>query len=341
MEIAAPVITEAGRQANFTNEVGADGRIRYLHNVMGLWLLSETVRQYQRDGYRADLSELLTQAGEVRSTFDVFDTADPRFLAPGDMPGRIRDWYDERGLQVPMTRPEVVRAIVESLAAAFADGVRQAAELSGTPVRDRAHRRRRIPEQAAVPADRRPGRAAGTGRPGRGHRIGQCADQRPRPPPGRWRSRGAPSYRCHQVPTPAVHTPHPTHPHPAYGRDRKAHCSERGPVMKRRIPKVADLAPLMQFKKPELNARTRRLSAALTVEDLRAIAKRRTPGPRSTTPTAPRRPNCPWRGPDRRSRTSSSTRRSCGMCPRSTPVAPFWAVARSCRSVSRPPGSPG
>ncbi|KAA0114541.1 alpha-hydroxy acid oxidase [Mycolicibacterium sp. P9-22] len=47
--------------------------------------------------------------------------------------------------------------------------------------------------------------------------------------------------------------------------------------MKRRIPKVADLAPLMQFKKPELNARTRRLSAALTVEDLRAIAKRRTP----------------------------------------------------------------
>ncbi|MCF6386736.1 alpha-hydroxy-acid oxidizing protein [Mycobacterium sp. MBM] len=47
--------------------------------------------------------------------------------------------------------------------------------------------------------------------------------------------------------------------------------------MKRRIPKVADLAPLIQFKKPELNARTRRLSAALTIEDLRAIAKRRTP----------------------------------------------------------------
>lgn len=47
--------------------------------------------------------------------------------------------------------------------------------------------------------------------------------------------------------------------------------------MKRRIPKVADLAPLMQFKKPEFNARTRRLAAALTIEDLRAIAKRRTP----------------------------------------------------------------
>lgn len=49
--------------------------------------------------------------------------------------------------------------------------------------------------------------------------------------------------------------------------------------MKRRIPKVADLAPLMQFKKPEFNAKTRRLASALTIEDLRKIAKRRTPKP--------------------------------------------------------------
>ncbi|GFG51768.1 alpha-hydroxy acid oxidase [Mycolicibacterium agri] len=47
--------------------------------------------------------------------------------------------------------------------------------------------------------------------------------------------------------------------------------------MKRRMPKVADLAPLMQFKKPQLNAKKRRLEKALTIEDLRRIAKRRTP----------------------------------------------------------------
>lgn len=134
VELAHPVITAVGRDANFTNEAGVDGRVRYLHNVMGLWLLSETVRQYDRAGFRADLSELLAQAAEVRPVFDVFDTSDPRFLAPGDMPGRIRDWYHEHGLQVPMTRPEIVRVIVESLAAAFADGVRLAADLSGTPV---------------------------------------------------------------------------------------------------------------------------------------------------------------------------------------------------------------
>ncbi|RZT19092.1 rhamnulokinase [Mycobacterium sp. BK558] len=135
VELMSPVLSEASRQANFTNEVGADGRIRYLHNVMGLWLLSETLRQFERDGHRADLSELLAQAADVPGGFDVFDTADPRFAPPGDMPARIRDWYDERGLVVPMTKPELIRVIIESLAAAFAEGVHRAAELSGVPVR--------------------------------------------------------------------------------------------------------------------------------------------------------------------------------------------------------------
>lgn len=134
VELEQPVVSRDGWKANFTNEVGADGRIRYLHNVMGLWLLSETVRQYQREGYRAELGELLAQAAEAPATVEIFDTDDARFLPPGDMPGRIRDWYDERGMRPPMTRAEMVRAIVESLAAAFADGVARAAELSGTTV---------------------------------------------------------------------------------------------------------------------------------------------------------------------------------------------------------------
>ncbi|MGW6034720.1 rhamnulokinase [Gordonia terrae] len=134
VELTEPVLSRDGWKANFTNEVGADGRIRYLHNVMGLWLLSETVRQYQREGYRADLGELLAQAAEVTPTVDVFDTDDARFLPPGDMPARIRGWYDERGMRPPMTRAEMVRAIVESLASAFADGVEKAAALSGIPV---------------------------------------------------------------------------------------------------------------------------------------------------------------------------------------------------------------
>ena len=62
VELDRPVLTEAARSANFTNEVGADGRIRFLHNVMGLWLLSESIRHWERSGTRIDLAELLEQA---------------------------------------------------------------------------------------------------------------------------------------------------------------------------------------------------------------------------------------------------------------------------------------
>lgn len=133
VELNHPIVGEAARDANFTNEVGADGRIRFLRNVMGLWVLSEAVRHWERDGPRVDLPKLLEQAADC-PPMDVFDADDPRFVEPGDVPGRIRGWYTEHGLPAPEGRPEMARAIVESLAAGFARGVEQAAALSGVPV---------------------------------------------------------------------------------------------------------------------------------------------------------------------------------------------------------------
>ena len=134
VELDHRVISEEGRGANFTNEGGVDGRTRYLHNVMGLWLLSESIREWQRRGLHVDLVGLLAEAAELPRPTDVFDAEDPRFLAPGDMPSRIADWFDERGMRAPASPAGVVRVIVESLAAAFADTVRTAATLSGVPV---------------------------------------------------------------------------------------------------------------------------------------------------------------------------------------------------------------
>ncbi|BDX32100.1 rhamnulokinase [Mycobacterium antarcticum] len=134
VELATPVVTADARAANFTNEVGADGRIRFLRNVMGLWLLSETVRHWERDGSRVDLPRLLEQAAACPTPPAVFDADDPRFVEPGDMPGRILGWYAERGEPAPANRPEMARAIVESLAAGFARGVEQSAALTGVPV---------------------------------------------------------------------------------------------------------------------------------------------------------------------------------------------------------------
>ncbi len=134
VELERPVLTEASRLANFTNEGGVDGRIRFLHNVMGLWLLSETVRTWERDGATIDLPELLEQAAAVPARVSIFDADDPEFLAPGDMPARIAAHCARRGLRVPESRPELVRSILESLADAFARAVRTAGDLSGVMI---------------------------------------------------------------------------------------------------------------------------------------------------------------------------------------------------------------
>ncbi|MDT0181732.1 rhamnulokinase family protein [Microbacterium sp. ARD31] len=133
LELREPVTTDAARAANFTNEGGVDGRVRFLHNVMGLWLLSESVRQWEREtGQSLDLPTLLADATEVPAdSVAVFDANDPRFLAPGDLPARIAAWYREHDLPVPLNRAAFTRAIVESLAEAFAGAVRTAATLAG------------------------------------------------------------------------------------------------------------------------------------------------------------------------------------------------------------------
>jgi len=135
VELDAAVLTEASRRANFTNEGGVDGRVRYLRNVMGLWLLSESMRSWDQAGVASDLPALLAAAAVVRGPATVFDVDDPRFLPPGDMPARITQYCLEQGLQPPRTPAETVRSIVESLAVAYATTLKTAAELSGRSIR--------------------------------------------------------------------------------------------------------------------------------------------------------------------------------------------------------------
>ncbi|WP_062078183.1 rhamnulokinase [Demequina globuliformis] len=131
VETEAPVLTDAAREANFTNEGGVDGRTRFLHNVMGLWLLSESIRTWERDGETIALDRLLAEAAAVGADVPVFDATDEAFLAPGDMPARIATWLTAHGERAPQSRAEVVRSIVESLAKAFAQAVATASALSG------------------------------------------------------------------------------------------------------------------------------------------------------------------------------------------------------------------
>ncbi|NLP83379.1 rhamnulokinase [Microbacterium sp. CFH 90308] len=134
VELDEPVVTDAAREANFTNEGGVDGRVRFLHNVTGLWLLSESVRTWEaEDGAPIDLPELLDAAAAV-GDIPLFDANDSRLAAPGDMPARIAAVIEESGAKVPASRPAFARAIVESIAQAFADAVATAGRLTARDI---------------------------------------------------------------------------------------------------------------------------------------------------------------------------------------------------------------
>jgi len=134
VELDAPVLSEDSRAANFTNERGVDGTIRYLRNVTGLWLLSETLRTWELHGHTHSLTELIGQAATLRAGGPTFDPDAPEFLPPGDMPSRIATACRESGQRPPVTPAEVVRCVLDSLAATLAARVLDAQRLSGRRV---------------------------------------------------------------------------------------------------------------------------------------------------------------------------------------------------------------
>ncbi|HET6755139.1 MAG TPA: FGGY-family carbohydrate kinase [Jiangellaceae bacterium] len=134
VELSDPVLSEDARLANFTNEGGVDGTIRFLRNIMGLWLLQESQRAWAAAVVTTDVSSLLAEATGVAPFTAVVDPDDPIFLPPGDMPARIARACRSTGQPTPSSPAETVRCIVDSLALAHRRTVRQAQELSGRDV---------------------------------------------------------------------------------------------------------------------------------------------------------------------------------------------------------------
>lgn len=134
VELDAPVTSDASRLANFTNEGGVDGRVRYHRNVMGLWLLQESMHAWERAGSPEDLTALLEAAGGLPSGGPVIDPDDPVFLPPGDMPARVIEACRRADQPLPASRPALARCILDGLALAYARTIRDAQRLSGRDV---------------------------------------------------------------------------------------------------------------------------------------------------------------------------------------------------------------
>ncbi len=116
VENAEPIITDDALRLNFTNEGGVFGKIRFLKNVAGLWLLQESRRQWQREGKEFPWEELLTMAEQVEPFKCVLDPDATDFLSHGNMPSFIRAYCERTKQCVPETPGEIARCCLESLA---------------------------------------------------------------------------------------------------------------------------------------------------------------------------------------------------------------------------------
>lgn len=130
LELRAPLTDPGALQANFTNEGGVFGTVRFLKNVMGLWLLQECRRAWETSGETITYDRLFALAGDSPRLNALINPDDPRFLAPRDMPSTIEGYLRDRGQSTSGDRDVLVRCIVESLVLRYRQVLESAAQLA-------------------------------------------------------------------------------------------------------------------------------------------------------------------------------------------------------------------
>jgi rhamnulokinase len=133
LETTGPVVNEAAMAANLTNEGGAFGTIRLLRNCSGLWLLQESRRQWAREGRQHSYDDLVRLAAAAPAGTSVVNADHPDFLAPGDLPARVRAYCRRTGQPVPEGDGALIRCVLDSLALGYRLAVEDLAAVTGRP----------------------------------------------------------------------------------------------------------------------------------------------------------------------------------------------------------------
>jgi len=119
LELDEPIITDKSLAYNYTNEIGASGKVRFLKNIMGMWLVQECRRQWQSQGNDHTYAELTAMAGRATGFGAMIDPDHEPFLAPGNMVGKIEKFCQQTKQKAPSTRGDFVRACLDSLAMTY------------------------------------------------------------------------------------------------------------------------------------------------------------------------------------------------------------------------------
>ena len=115
-----PIISKEALESDFTNEGMTDGRIRFLKNITGLWLIQQLVKEWEQEGYKCDYSDLVREA-EQSTLSSYFNVDDARFMNPDKMSETIISYLKENNQEVPTTKGDYMRCICISLAKKYAE----------------------------------------------------------------------------------------------------------------------------------------------------------------------------------------------------------------------------
>ena len=133
VELDEPVIDAATLAENFTNEAGAAGKIRFLKNIAGMWLLEECRAAWALEGHNFTYEELMESAAAARPHTAVIDP--DLFIEPGHMPARIAEACRQSGQEAPVDPGQVTRVILESLAERYKTVLASIEKLTGRKIR--------------------------------------------------------------------------------------------------------------------------------------------------------------------------------------------------------------
>jgi rhamnulokinase len=135
VELDKPLVGEAALESGFTNELASNGKIRFLKNIMGMWIQQECVRHWESEGECVSWKDLDEQTMLYNSYKGYIDPSNTLFLKPNSygnlMVDRIDSWCVDHGFEKPKTKGEYMVAIYRGLAKAYALSVRQLQELTG------------------------------------------------------------------------------------------------------------------------------------------------------------------------------------------------------------------
>lgn len=135
IEATEPIISAESLAFNFTNEGGVCGTFRVLKNIMGLWLVQQCRRTWAQEGEELSYSEITEMAAQAPAFGPLIEPDAHDFLAPGDMPSRIRAFCARTGQRQPETKGEIVRCALESLALKYRWVTEKLEILSGKSLR--------------------------------------------------------------------------------------------------------------------------------------------------------------------------------------------------------------